>query len=267
MQGLRVTKLSGNVIAVDRQAALMANPQRIVFGMRPFHQFRRSDEKTFYIAKLPSDLEHNDITAINRACDTHEKPQNRAVKNVLAKSLQAHFNGKAFHVYEMGSGRYPISPYFGNADLSFHAIETDPSCIDHMHRMNIPASNWETALAQGVPEGKPSVGVSVYALHFLANSDLAAAIDNLTSMDGFMVGNFYIHPEESRTGVGRKKLAQKLNENDIAHIVIKDPADRSNEYWIMGRMDCRESMASYAMTLQNTLYANAAASSRRPAPA
>lgn len=258
-----VQKLSDNVIAVPKSVAGTSNPFLSIDG-RKFNLFRTGHGKDgtdqVYISALPSQLKGEDIAAINNLCDTHEGKLNRLVKQDLGLALSRYFNREAFHVNEAGCGRYPITSYFpANADITYHGIDTDPLNVDALHKMNVSASDWGGVPAQ--PAGKTSVGVAVYALHFMVSRDLPQQLRGLFSEDGFFAGNFYIDPAERQHRKQGSFLERVLNSAHMPFVRLKDPEHNANEYWIIGKAADVGPLHDFATILQSSMLLN-----RRSAP-
>jgi hypothetical protein len=255
LAGSIVTPITQNFIQASLSEAVRADP-RIIIDDKAWRLFRGGRfGHAFYIDRDPSLLSEADVKAINDTCDPKEGHRNRQIKRDIAGALSRYFNDTSFHVTEFGSGRFPISKYFPpSADVSYRGIDCDPGCIDHLHSMNIPASDWNTALAEGVPAGKPAICVSIYAMHFMINNEFAQRIHSLTSgADGLFVGNFYVDPHEKETGEQREKLKGILAKNDLTSVVLKDPADPSNEYWVISKPENLASAQSLSVVLQKTV--------------
>ena len=246
-------RITDNLICVPLGAGAQADPD-LILDERRFTFFRGGTDGTaYYIGARPADLPQRDIEAINSHCDTGEGSRNRLVKRDIAEALKAHFNERAFHVFDMGSGKKPIFRFFPeNADITFHAIDRDPACVQELHKMNIPASTWEAEL--NAPQDRPSVAVSVYALHFMVNDTLAENIKKLAGgPDGFFVGNFYVDPEEKKTGAEREKLGDILRRHNMSHVVMKDPGCGSSEYWVISPTGDIGAAANFAETMKDSL--------------
>ncbi|GEM_PF-1529413 len=240
--------LTDNVLAASMDTPVWMN-NTLIFDKKRFHYFRdgKAGNKTAYcfIACPPSALTDDDVAAINARFDQNEGAHNRSVKQLIAGSLARHFNGRAFHVYEPGSGQFPLAPWFpAGTNVTYHGIESDPACIAALEEQGFLASSWKEALEAGAPQGKPSVCAAIYALHFMVNEELPAAILRLTSEDGFFVGNYYMHPHEQRAGKERERLAGLLRDSGLESVVLKQAGDPHNEYWIIGRDP--EALRAYA---------------------
>ena len=221
------------------------------------------DRSVFIRNGAPAELTLDDIEALNARCDDREKPRNRQVKKNVVHSLTRYFGEAAFHIYEFGCGRFPLSKYFGSrSGISYHGIERDRNHIAELHQMNIPASGWDVAMKNPVPTDKPSVCTAVYALHFMVNSKLPKRIRTLTNEQGFFVGNFYIDPNEAQSFSARRKLGDILDRNDMSFITIDDPGSRANNYWVIGSSGDVTNIHRYAAVLNETLKSGKAA----PAP-
>lgn len=230
--------LTKNVLFIHMDDPVWINNTQSIDGQK-FHYFRdgKADGKTVYcfIARSPSELTSEDMLAINSLCDIKEGARNRKVKERIAGALARHFNGRAFHVFEPGCGRYPLTPWFpAGTDVSYKGIESDPSCVEVLAKKGIAASSWQKAMKEGVPQGRPSVCAAVYALHFMVGPELPEAIRRLTGKDGFFVGNYYAHPHEKRTRKDRRKLSRILKEAGLFSAVRQVGADSRNEYWVIG---------------------------------
>jgi len=198
-----------------------------------------------------------DNKVLNELCERpQEGKRNKTVKREISAALSAYFNKQSFHIYEFGSGYYPISSYFRDSvTFTYQGIDSDEHCIEELHRMNVPASNWATITGQEPPHDKPSVATSVYAMHFMIDQDFADRIKLLTSADGFFIGNFYVDPGEMETGAERQRLRSILEQNSLYHIVLKDrnPNKASNEYWIIGKADSVPAMHNFASAMQTAV--------------
>lgn len=235
---MTLRKWTENVLSVCMTEPVWIN-NTFLIDKQKFRYFRdgKADGKTLYcfIARPPSELSAEDTLAINGFCDVKEGVRNRQVKKRIAGALARHFNGRAFHVFEPGCGRYPLVPWFpAGTDVSYKGIESDPSCVRALEEKGIAASSWHDAMEEGAPQDRPSVCAAVYALHFMAGPELPAAIRSLTGKDGFFVGNYYAHPHEKRTRKDRRKLSRILKEAGLFSAVRQVGADSRNEYWVIG---------------------------------
>lgn len=255
MIGAAIDRITANFISIRVGVAMRADPLLILEGTA-FSLFRSNGTQglAYYIAGRPKDLSEEDIAAINQHCDKGEGRRNRAVKKELAAALKAHFNGKAFHIYDVGSGKKSIADYLDpSVNATLHAIDTDPACVAELHKMNIPASTWESV--PSAPQDIPSVCVSVYALHFMVNNGLAENIRTLAGnhRGGFFTGNFYIDPAEKETGEGRQKLRDILNRHGMSHVVMPDPDSGSSEYWIISPDNRTGEIEDFAVALHDSI--------------
>jgi len=258
-----IERVSRNLIAISTEAIKLAGmtPAGLtpLFEGAPSSYYRRNKEFAFYALGgiNPANFTPQDNVALNKLCEAEEGHHNKAVKRLISASLAAHFKKQSFHLNEFGPGFYPILSYFNESvRLSYHGIDTDEACLDELHRMDIPASDWNVAM-QGPAPDKPVVAAGVYSLHFLAKDDFGQKIEQLTSAgDGFFVGNFYIDPSEEVNRTGRKALAHVLEENNLYHVVLKNPKERGSEYWIIGKMDSIDAIDRFATTMQQTIARN-----------
>lgn len=253
-----VQKLSDNVITVPKAVAGTANPFLSIDG-RKFNLFRtghgRDGTEQVYISALPSQLKGDDIAAINSLCDANEGGLNRLVKQDLGIALSRYFNRESFHVNEAGCGRYPITSYFpANADITYHGIDTDPANVAALHKMKISASDWGGLPA--LPEGKTSVGVAVYALHFMVSRDVPRQIGSLFSDGGFFAGNFYIDPAERQHRKQGDFLARVLKSANMPFLRLKDPEHNANEYWVIGKASDVGPLHDFATILHDAMLMN-----------
>ena len=206
-----------------------------------------------FIDVLPSQLASDDIKAINEKCDKTEGGKNRQVKNALSESLSRYFNTQAFHMNEAGPGQFPlISSMVANRDVSYHGIELDERHINTLKtKMKLSASDWDGV--PNLPEGKPSVGVSVYALQFMVSRDLPQKLKSLISDDGFFVGNMYLSPEEKATHKQSSFFERALQQNKMGYVRLMDPACNANEYWIISKTTDTGNINDFAGILGDTL--------------
>jgi hypothetical protein len=256
---MQVSHVSPNLIAVDLPATLRADPRIILENGTEGWFFRNGPRRTneageniarnFYLSVPPSELTNEDITALNRHCDVREGARNREVKKAISQSLSRYFTDHAYHVTEFGSGAVPIADYLPrNDDVSFHAVDCDPAIVENLQKAGMPASNWTTVMAEGVPADRTAVAVSVYAMHFMVNDEFVDHIRGLTSQDGFFVGNFYIDQKEQATGEQRQKLGEILKKQNMSHVVLKNCA--SNEYWVIGPNANQERVEAFAAVME-----------------
>lgn len=245
-----ISYVTPNLISVTFAEAATADPSLIIDGQQ-FNMFRQKAASLYYLKGNPSDLSDEDVSALNSLLDTGEGSRNRMVKKDLAAALQSHFQDHSIHVSEFGSGKKPILRHLPEGmNVTFHAVERDPACVEHLHTMDISASDWPGALAKGVPEGKPAIALSVYALHFMVNRDLPPRISQLVSRDGFFAANFYVDPAESESGEQRRKLHDIFNESGMSHVVLTDPQFKGNEYWVVSSAADIGPALSFAQTLK-----------------
>lgn len=252
-------QVAPHVLVVRMDAPILLDNTVTLEGQR-YHYFRdgRQGQKTVYsyISAPPSLLNEQDVLAINACLDKEEGRHNRAVKSLLADALSRHFKDAAFHVYDLGCGDYPLAPYFlPGAAVSYHGVESDDRCLMRLEKAGVRASSWAQALAQGPAPDRPTVCAAVYALHFMVDPFLPAAIEKLIGQDGFFVGNFYMHPHEKRSGQERRRLSALLEDRGLASIVMKAAGDPNNEYWIIGRAGDEEVLSAYAASLKQAMRA------------
>jgi len=272
--GVHFYKHTDHVISVARDGSEASEraPAKVKFLGREFDLFRHADDaakrlrhgKDVYLdSKVPMTLA--DIRALNAVCEGHEHARNREVKSMLGEAISHHFNKQNVNVTEFGCGEYPITGYLpANADITYHGIDCDPQAITRLQQKGISASGWIEAEKDDLPQGRNSIAVSVYAMHLMMMSEdkkkIAERILNFSSAgDGFFVGNYYAYPYEQTSRAGRKELAQSLREHQGAYIVLRDPADKTNEFWIAGNPESMVKMMQFAETLNDVYYSRTGA--------
>jgi len=251
-----IQHLSPDVISVPKDA-LQNDPFVILESgkNRERYDFYRSNgTKVVMIRKLPGQLPEDAIRAINKECDTHECAKNHSVKTILRDALSVFFNNKAIHINEAGPGQFPIMSYFpANSGITFHGIEKDEDHINTLKtKMNLSASKWEDV--PPLPEdGKPSVGVAVYALQFMVSRELPAHLKSILSNDGFFVGNMYLNPNEKDSHKQSDFLANTLRASKMGFVRLKDPDCSANEYWIISKTNDLGPIEKFKDTLSAVL--------------
>lgn len=262
---LAVTQLSDNVVFVPDH--LMGGAVSARVDDTDYHSFRRvalnGTPGKVCLSKKPFDLSKSDIAAINSLCDRREKDKNRQVKIDIAGALSATFNGRAYHLYELGCGKSPIMEFIpANTTASYTGIECDEKNIAAMRKKGFVAMNWDQAMQAEPQTGKPMVAIAIYALHMMVSSKLAKRLAKFTNERGFFVGNYYIDPRESRNPEGRTRLAQITANAGLDFIRVDVPGCRSNEYWVIFKPESRDSAKRFAKNLEAVIFRN-----RNPIPA
>src|SRR5690606_37751687 len=139
-------------------------------------------------------------------------------KKLIAHSLSLHFNYSAFHLTELGCGRYPLIDYFRPASApAWHGIDSDHACVSALKARGLSASE-NTQITK--PADKPAVATAIYALHYLVNAQTPALINDLTGANGFFIGNYYTHPREEQTKAERRKLSALIEQAGLAKIIL-----------------------------------------------
>lgn len=250
-----IERLTANLIAVPVATTHWSEPELILDGEK-YSYFRGcpGNMSVFVRNAAPGELSQEDIEILNARCDEQERPRNRKVKRQIAGSLSQYFGQMAFHINEIGCGKFPITPHFGErSGVSYHGIERDRNHLAALHKMDIPASDWGAALRQPPIKDRPSICVAIYALHFMVNSKLPQRIRTLTNDMGFFVGNFYVDPHEQDSSKQRHKLGKILKTQDMSYIIVDDTQSRANQYWIIAPSGNLSNIHKYAGVLQNTL--------------
>lgn len=264
-QAENAEKITENLILVPAANSHWSDPHLILDGDK-YSYFRGCPGGLSVFIKngAPAELTQTDIETLNARCDNTEKPRNRQVKKNIATSLKRYFGEMAIHIYEFGCGKFPITRQFGDRNgLSYHGIERDRNHIAELHRMDIPASDWAAAMKHPAPADRPSICVAIYALHFMVSSKLPRRISHLTNDQGFFVGNFYVDPTEQRSSKQRHALGNMIKNADMSYIVVDDPRNRANQYWVIGRSGNVSPLHRYAEVLEDILPKRKAS----PAPA
>lgn len=249
-------QLSPRVLSIPADEARMADPRKIMEGTG-YHPFRYGRDNVIFIKGTTSQLGQEDIEALNAEADTSEFSKNRLVKSDIGGALSAHFRDKAIKVFEMGCGQYPIMPYLSDKmDATYHGIDRDKHCVDIVKDKGFDASGWNVLKAPGHEEGRTSICVSVYALHFMVQENIASRIKALTSDGGFFVGNFYSDPDEVRSHEQRDKLKDILTEKGMNFMTLADPECRANEYWIISAPGDQGEIHGFANALKSNILRN-----------
>ncbi len=244
-----ISRISRNVITISRAAVESSNPF-LVLDKQRFHFFRCNDRHATYIAGLPSQLTPKDILAINQTCDQAEGACNRRAKTVIAETLSNAFNRTAFRLTELGCGARPILEYFPRSQVEYHGVEVDPDHVEHIKsQLHLSASGWDGI--PDIPAEKPSLCVSVYALHFMINRDLPQKINQLISADGAFIGNLYRDRQETIDNKQGAYLKRMLSCARMDFKIINDCP--SNAYWVIGKPGTQDRIDDIAHTLQKNL--------------
>lgn len=263
-----IERLTANLIAVPVSTTHWAEPE-LILDDEKYSYFRGcpGNKSIFIRNAAPGELSQEDIETLNARCDEKERPRNRKVKSHIAGSLSRYFGQMAFHVYEIGCGKFPIAPYFSErGGVSYHGIERDRNHLVALHSMDIPASDWRTALRQPPVKDRPSICVAIYALHFMVNSKLPERLKILTNEMGFFVGNFYVDPYEQDSRKQRDKLGAILKKQDMSYIIVDDTQSRANQYWLIAPSGNLSNIHKYAGALQETLPPPKKGPATTPAP-
>jgi len=247
-----IQQITPNVITISKAAADAADPFLSLDGKR-FHFFRSNSDYTTYIAGLPSQLANEDVLAINATCDRSEGSRNRSVKESIAQTLSSCFRGTSFRLTELGCGAHPILDYFPNADIAYHGVELDPAHVNHVQtKLKLSASDWQGI--PDLPDGKPSLCVSVYALHFMLKRSLPEEIGRLISKDGVFIANLYLDAQETKDHRQSTYLDRLLRTSKMEYRRVSD--GRFNEYWLVSHAGSGGRLDDIAGTLRATIAQN-----------